>query len=97
MSETKFYIELPADEHGNTAYPPAVVEARYHPAGRVPLRPLDNTERPCMTVLAPREIASRWPSWYTDSYGGFTETEGPARILTRDEYDTIIGRIRADR
>jgi hypothetical protein len=34
MTGTKFYIELPADEYGNTAMPPAVVEARYHPAGR---------------------------------------------------------------
>lgn len=94
---TKFYVELPADEYGNTAYSPAVVAAQYHPTGREPLRPLDNTKRPYMTVSGPPEFAARWPGFYEDSYGGWAETEGPARILSRDEWEAIIERLRATR
>lgn len=90
----KFYIELPADEYGNTACTPAVIAARYYPAGREPLRPMDNTERPYMTVTGPPEFAAKWPSMYADSYGGFAETEGPARMLSRNEWKTITGNLR---
>ncbi|HET9969068.1 MAG TPA: hypothetical protein VFQ68_12615 [Streptosporangiaceae bacterium] len=93
-TETRFYIELPGDEYGNTAWPTAVIEAQVLPAGREPATKYDNTDRPRMIVTGPAEIASRWPSCYADQYGGFAETEGPARMLSRDEYNALLKGIR---
>ena len=86
MTETAFYVELPADEYGNTALPTAVIEAR--------LAQDETAGRPKLTILAPAEIAQRWPTRYADFYNGYAETEGPARMLNRVEYGALIERIR---
>lgn len=86
MTETAFYVELPADEYGNTALPTAVIEAR--------LAQDETAGRPKLTILAPAEIAQRWPTRYADFYNGYAETEGPARMLNREEYGALIERIR---
>lgn len=86
MSETRFYIELPADEYGNTAYPKAVVEGV--------LAQDQDSGRPRLTFAAPAEIVSRWPSVYADGFGGYAETEGPARMLSHEEYEALIEGIR---
>ena len=85
-TETRFYVELPADEYGNTALPPAVIEAE--------LAQDAEARRPKLTILAPAEIAQNWPTRYADFYNGYAETEGPARMLNREEYDALIKRIR---
>lgn len=88
-----FYVELPADEDGNTSMPLAVVEARAFQGGpNTP--PLTNPSRAAMVPSAPAEIVRRWGSgWYADAYGGWAEVEGPARMLTREEYDGLIASI----
>lgn len=87
-----FYVELPADEHGNTSMPRAVVEARIVQGGP-DQPPLTNPRRPAMFASAPAEIVQRWPCWYEDAYGGWAEVEGPARLLTDEEHDALIASI----
>jgi len=82
---TKFYVELPADEYGNTALPTAVIQATI----------AQHHGRPRLTILAPAEIAQKWPTRYADFYKGYAETEGPARLLSREDYDALIERIHA--
>ena len=94
MSETRFYIELPGDEYGNTALPKAVVEGRIVQGGTE--AGFSNPARMALLITAPPEVASRWPGMYTDTYGGYAEVEGPARMLSRDEYDAIIGNLSAE-
>jgi hypothetical protein len=84
-----FYVELPADEYGNVSMPRAVVEAHIEP-GRSETNPLGNPDRQLMVAVAPPEIAQRWPSWYTDAHGGWAEVEGPARLLSREEWAALI-------
>ena len=92
MTETKFYVELPADEYGNTSMPTAVVEARV--VHGIPARwPGKNPDRPGMIATGPPEIVSRWPHWYADAYGGWAEVEGPARMLSRPSYEILIERV----
>jgi hypothetical protein len=93
-TETRFYVELPADEYGNTAWPVAVIEARILPPGSPEAGPLANPDRPKMLIAGPAEIVSRWPSCYADRYDGFAEVEGPARMLSREEYDALIETVR---
>jgi hypothetical protein len=72
-----FYVELPADKDGNTYYTKAVIEGRIVP-GEYGAN---------LMIYAPAEVARKWPSvraW------GFAETEGPARLLTRPEWETLI-------
>lgn len=91
---TGFYVELPAGEDGETSMPTAVVEAEFYPPGSP--SPLDNPARPGMIPVAPEQFTRRWPhGWYADSYGGWAETDGPARMLSREEYDTVIRQLRA--
>lgn len=79
--ETKFYLELPTDEYGNTAMKRAVVEATS--------RLQDERER--LIPVAPAYHANGWPTgWYRDSYGGWVETQGPARELTYAEWKTLV-------
>ncbi len=89
MSKVAFYIELPGDEYGNTAMPTAVVEARL--VHGVPDEwPGKNPDRPGMIAIAPPKFVDTWGRWYEDGYGGWAEVEGPARILTRDEYEALL-------
>lgn len=80
----KFYIELPADEYGNTAMKRAVVEA----TSRI------QHGREMLVPVAPTHHANGWPTgWHRGSYGGWVETEGPARELTYDEWKALIDSI----
>jgi hypothetical protein len=77
-----FYIELPADEFGNTSMPRCVFEAS-----------IDNDHgRPLMTITAPPEMI-KYAGMYADTYGGVAEVPGPARMLSRDEWKSIIERL----
>lgn len=84
-----FYIELPADENGNTAMPAAVIEATVIQGGDPGCGPLTNRGRPGLIITGPPEIASRWPYFYADAYGGYAEAEGPTRMLTREEHAAL--------
>lgn len=77
-----YFVELPADEHGNRAYTgsfPCVVEADVEELG-------GGVQR--LHIKAPVEIASKWSTIV--NYGGWVECEGPARSLTRGERDRLI-------
>lgn len=87
MSE--FYVELPGDGDGNTALPLAVVEADIVQGGP-DQRPYGNPARRAIIFSAPADYAAAWGGMYVDAYGGYAEVPGPARLLTRDEYDEII-------
>lgn len=88
MSTPRFYVELPADEDGNTALRPAVIEGRIVQGGPG-VHPFTNPGRKAILFDAPAEVA-RHVGMYTDQYGGYAEVEGPARMLTEDEYDELI-------
>lgn len=78
---TKFFVELHADEYGNTSMPRAVVEAKL----------AEKNGRDHLTPVAPQRFVDGWPTgWYRDSYGGWAEIDGPARMLSYKEYDEII-------
>lgn len=84
-----FLIELP-DEDGNTSMSPSVIDGRIV-QGSPDTKPHDNPDRQVLLIYGPPEIASRHaPGMYTDSYCGFAEVPGPARMLDRSEYDAII-------
>ncbi len=80
-----FFVELPADEYGNTAYPLCVMEAEieHDDFGEI------------LLVKAPPEIAV-WPRIYRKLYGGWLECEGPARLLTWDEQKELVASLQAD-
>jgi hypothetical protein len=88
--EARFYVELPADEDGNTSMPLAVVEGQYHSHGGPGLGHWTNPAYPVLIVTeAPPGFT--YAGCYADAYGGFMETTGPARMLTRDEWEAITG------
>jgi hypothetical protein len=78
-----FLVELPADKYGNRGYTnsvPCVIEA--HETVENGLRHLD--------IIAPPEIVNKWPGIYRDSYGGWLEVPGPARLLSWEEREALI-------
>lgn len=96
MSETRFYIELPGDEYGSTAIRPAVIEGRIVQGGTPEAGYFSNPDRKALLFAGPPEIAQTWDGMYVDAYGGYAETEGPARLLSRDEYRALIASITAN-
>jgi hypothetical protein len=81
MSTTKFFVELHADEYGNTSMQRAVVEAVL----------TEKNGHDFLTPVAPQHFVDVWPiGWYRDSSGGWAEVDGPARMLSHEEYDEII-------
>lgn len=82
-----FYIELPADEYGNSALPPAVFEGEILQGGTPGTGAFSNPRRQVFIISAPD---CRHSGLYTDSYGGFAETEGPARTLTSEEWRALV-------
>jgi len=75
-----FIIELP-DEDGNTVLTKAVMEveqgAKY-------------TEKlSSYTILAPEKLANNWPS-YAFCDDEIKEVAGPARELSREEYNRLV-------
>ena len=84
--DTAFYVELPADRHGNTGKRKAVVEARV----------VTRHGYPALVPVAPEHFVRGWPDgWRADLYNGWAEVAGPARMLDRDEYEAIIGALDA--
>lgn len=81
LTETKFYIQRPADEYDNCWYTHAVIEAVKTDASGLGLR-----------VLAPTEFAGNWPTVRLNPgpYASWVETEGPARMLSREEWLGLI-------
>lgn len=82
MSHAKFYVELPADEYGNIALPRAVIEGRIVQG--------DAPGRPVFLIDGPPEVVP-WSGYRAGMWGGYAEVEGPARMLSREEYDALIG------
>lgn len=79
-SASKFFIELPGDEHWNTLHTRGVViEAQE--------QPINKWQHVVLTVLAPESFASRWP---TVNKSDFIECSGPARKLDTKEYVRFI-------
>ncbi len=97
-TETRFYVELPADEGGSTALAPAVIEGRIVQGGTPEAneRHFTNPARQVLLFDAPAEVGCKYGGMYTDAYGGYAEVAGPARLLDRGEYDTIVTAIRAN-
>lgn len=89
-----FYIELPADRHGNLSMPPAVVEARIVQGGPEHA-PWVNPDRKVIIFAAPPEMAGPRKGCYEDAYGGWAETQGPARMLTFEEHQALVAEILA--
>ncbi len=78
---TKFFIELPADERGNTGMMSAVVEGTL----------IEENGREKLVPVAPEEFVQGWPNgWYRDGYGGWAEIEGPARLLSYEEHKALL-------
>lgn len=96
MTETRFYVELPADEDGNTSMHPAVIEGRIVQGGTPEAGSFSNPARKALLFTAPPELAGRYGGMYVDAYNGYAEVEGPARMLTREEYAALIESIRAN-
>ena len=90
---TRFYIELPGDEYGNTAMPRAVYEGQIVQGGTPEAGHFSNPARQVILFTAPADIAAQYKGMYTDAYGGYAEVEGPARLLSREEYTAIIRRL----
>lgn len=79
---TSFYVELPYDDFGNTLRTRAVVE------GYIKIR----YERTMLIPVAPQHFVDKWPTgWYMDDSAGWVEVDGPARMLTLQQYREIIG------
>ena len=81
MSDTRFYVELPADEYGNTAYSQAVIE------GSV----AEHASLGCqlMLITAPPALVKH-SGQRLNAYGGWAEVEGPARMLTPQEWEALV-------
>jgi hypothetical protein len=93
--ETKFWIELPGDKYGHVGkLPRAVVEARWYDRAS-DFSPSKNPGRPYLVCAAPAEIAQKWPGWYADDKGGWAEVEGPARLLTYEEWEALVAQVQA--
>jgi hypothetical protein len=80
---TRFFIEPPQDEDGNTYLKLSVIEARLEPYND------GFRDRERVHIIAPAELVS-WSGTPRDIYG-WVETEGPARMLTRDEWERLTG------
>lgn len=85
MSETRFYVEI-GDGQGNTGRPRAVIEATTQPYPPGWTEPYD--ER--FTVVAPPEIATRWPTIVRGALFGWKEVQGPARMLSFEEWKALV-------
>ena len=90
----RFYIELPMEEDGCTAIRPAVIEGMIVQGGTPEAGAFDNPAREALLFSAPAEIASRHSGMYTDAFGGYAEVEGPARLLTPEEYEALIREVK---
>lgn len=88
-----FYVELPGDEYGNTAMPTAVFEGEIVQGGTPEAGYYSDPDRQALIITGPPEI--RHDGMYLDSYGGFAETDGPARLLSRQEWKAVIASLRA--
>lgn len=76
--ESFHLAEAPGDEHGNTGYPRSVIEVRL----------IDRDGYLSLQIIGPAEIANRWPSRrLMDRY---RLVDGPARMLSRDEWETLV-------
>lgn len=74
-----FITELPADKHGNRAYTnrqAAVIE-------------VEAIDEYIWRVIAPDSFRSRWMTLGRKAI--WKEVSGPARLLSEDEYQLLIG------
>lgn len=94
MTETRFYIELPGDEDGNTAMHRAVIEGRIVQGGTPEAGFFSDPAKKALLFTAP-EYARSHGGMYVDQYGGYAEVEGPARMLSDEEYDALLESARA--
>jgi len=79
-----FYVELPADEWGNTAYTQGVIEGEIVGEGR-------DAE---MVFKEPKEMAEKWPSGnYCRIYGGWMEVDGPVRDLSWGQRKELFAKL----
>lgn len=89
MSKTRFYVELPAEEDACTFLPKAVFEGRIIQGGPG-AHGFTDPGRHAFLITAPAGVAARHAGLYTDSCGGFAEVDGPARMLSDEEYDELV-------
>ena len=86
-NQTKYYVELPQDEHNNLSYTagnPCVIQCEYEPrkVRKGTLRMLGR-----LRVIKPERIAKSWP---TLSERLWLETDGPARDLSELEWRELV-------
>lgn len=86
MSDTKFYVQLPADEYGNVGHPYYIIEATEEGDA------FGAAFGSRLHVAAPAEFTSKWPTVRKGptGVGDWVETEGPARKMTREEWVSIV-------
>ena len=92
IQDTRFYIQLPDEPGGFSGLPPAVIEARLVPGGSPGTGTLSDPARQVLLFLAPPEVAIKHRASYADADGGFAEVDGPARILSTDEWIAAVAR-----
>lgn len=84
---TQFFVERAGDEYGNTAHGHVVIEAEVTPDSY-------NPDMKHLVVIAPPEFKAKWSSVLMDNFGGWMETDGPARYITGEEWETLTGQKR---
>lgn len=87
MSEEapRYWIALPADNAGNSPLPHAVIEGHVIQGGTHPDGHWANPAFTALVFTGPPEILQH-EGMYTHLYGGFAEVEGPARMLSAEEW-----------
>jgi hypothetical protein len=86
----RYFVENSCDKYGNRAYTnskPQVVEGEVIGDG-IGAELVFNPES---------EIAKSWPSVMFNLYNGWTEVDGPARMLTWEEREDLIVRCAKER
>jgi hypothetical protein len=76
------YVNRPGDEFGNLAHDPAVIEAE----------PYQHDILEWMTLLrvsAPEGF--NWPTVHADKFQQVPDSAGPPRMLTVEEWQTLVG------
>lgn len=91
ITNTKFYVNAPADEHWNTRVPAQVVEAALIDEAE-PLNKWESAEDD-MRIVDPKDFD--WGNITPKSW--WIECEGPSRKLSMGKYFSLIHKIDPDR
>lgn len=72
------YVEVPADEYGNTYRTPAIIDAE----------PVEGNPR-SLRVRSPLRYAVKWPTVPAENY---RQIDGPgSMMLSREQWEALVG------